>query len=161
MIHRRHRRGRASAVGALVAGFLLFGACGASAKPTTEAIVDLQAKVKKTVADPARAAQALAALDSVSALVPYVVDLQSRTSSDLRDVLRNYRSTRADFEALFARWEVEREQVRTRALAAHERFKRALTDDEWKKLKSEERMILFRLPIVSGPGTGPPPKGDR
>ena len=145
----------------VAAGFLLLGLLGMAPKPTDESLADLRAKVRKTVAVPARATEALSALDSISALVPYVAELQSRTSNDLRTTTRDYRSTKADFEAVFARWEADRAQVRTRALAAHERFKRALTDDEWKKLRSEERAILFQFPIVSTPPVGAAPTGQR
>ena len=161
MTDERHDRGRGLAVGVLAAAFLLLGVCGMSPKPTTSSIADLRAKVQRTVADPARAAQALAALDSLSALIPYAAELQTRTSNDLRAALRNYRATRADFEAAFTRWEADRARVRTSAFAAHDRFKRALTDEEWKKLKSDERAILFRYPIVSVQGAEMPPKESR
>ena len=161
MTDRRHDLGRGLAAGVLAAGCLLLGVFGMSPKPTTATIADLRANVQKSVTDPARAARAMAALDSVSALVPFVGELQSRTSNELRTTLRNYRATRADFESVIARWEADRVQVRTRAFAAHERFKQALTDDEWKKLKSEERAILFSYAIVTAQGTESAPKGGR
>jgi len=161
MIDGRRNRARGLPVGVLAAGCLLFGALGLSPKPTTATIADLRVKVQKTVTDPTRAVQALVAVDSIAALVPVVGDLQTRTSNELRTTVRNYRATRGDFEGVFARWETDRLQVRARAFAAHERFKRALTDDEWKKLKSDERAILFRYAIVTAQGSETAPKGDR
>jgi hypothetical protein len=156
----RNRVSRPAAA-TVAAGFLLLGLLGMSPKPTGESLADLRAKARKTVADPARATEALSALDSISALIPYVAEIQSRTSNDLRTTTRGYRSTKADFEAVIARWEADRAQLRTRALAAHERFKLAVTDDEWKKLRSDERAILFQFPIVSVPAIETAPKGNR
>ena len=148
MRHGTHGPGRAAVIGVLIAGCLLLGA---RIRPTTETaatLATLRADVQETVRDPDRAGRALAALDSVNALVPVFVAFQSRTSSELRGLLRDYDTTRADFEQAAARWEVDRAELRTRALAAHQAFKQALTDAEWKKLRGEERNILLRYPVV-------------
>jgi len=140
--------GRSLAIGLLAAGCLLLGACSKSPKPTTEAIASLRTDVQKTVKDPARAAQALGALDSVTALIPVIAEFQHRASSDMRTLLRHYDATRADFDEAISRWEADRASMRGRVLAAHESFKRALTDAEWKKLQGKERKIVFQYPVV-------------
>lgn len=153
----RWRTGPAAAIVLAIACSLLLGAGVGWTKEATDTLAKLRANVQETVKDGDRAKRALAALDSLQALVPVYGAYQARVSNELRILLRNYDATRADFEETVARWEADRAELRARALVAHEAFKQALTDAEWKKLRDEERKVLFRYPAVHV-GGGPEAK---
>lgn len=140
--------GRAAAIAALIAGCLLLGAGVRPSKESPVTLAKLRADVQETVKDPDRSLRASAALDSLQALVPIYAAYQARAATELRTLLRNYEATRADFEQVAAGWEADRAALRARALAAHDAFKQALTDAEWKKLRDEAQRLLFQYPVV-------------
>lgn len=133
---------------ALVASCLLLGARLGPSKESPVTLAKLRVDVLDTVKDPERTQRAAAALDSLQALVPVYAAYQARAATELRALLRNYEATRADFEQAAAGWEADRAALRARALAAHDAFKQALTDAEWKKLRDEVQKMLFQYPVV-------------
>jgi NAD(P)-dependent dehydrogenase (short-subunit alcohol dehydrogenase family) len=147
MTHGTRGIGRGAAIAALIAGCLLIGVrIGATGEAPS--LATLRADVQEEVKDPDRALRALAALDSLQALVPVYAAHQARASAELRALLRDYDATRAAFEEAAARWESDRAELRSRALAAHEAFKKALTGAEWGRLRGTVHRLLFQYPVV-------------
>jgi hypothetical protein len=116
----------------------------ASSKKTPDPAVKLRTGISENVADPARAASMLAAVDEIEAAVGELDTLVAKERASLLTLLRDYRSSRSALDASLAEFTTARESVARRALAAHARLKADATAPEWKKLrKLEMEMIMF------------------
>ena len=124
--------------------FLSLALSCASSKKTPDPAGKLRAGISENVADPARAASMLAAVDEIEAAVGQLDTLVAKERASLVTLLRDYRSSRAALDASLAEFTAARELFARRALAAHATLKADATAPEWKKLrKLEMEMIMF------------------
>ena len=116
----------------------------ASSKKTPDPAVKLRTGISENVADTARAASMLAAVDEIKAAVGQLDTLVAKERASLVTLLRDYGTSRAALDASLAEFTAARESVARRALAAHARLKADATAPEWKKLrKLEIEMLMF------------------
>ena len=124
--------------------FLNLALSCASSKKTPDPAVKLRTGISENVADPARAARMLAAVDEIEAAVGELDTLVAKERASLVTLLRDYSSSQAALDASLAEFTAARESVARRALAAHAAFKADVTALEWKKLrKLEMEMLMF------------------
>ena len=115
---------------------------GAESKAEPDPAGSLRAGIGEIVADPARAARMLAAVDEIRAAIGELDTLVAEEGATLGALLRDRGSSRAEVDASLSSFNGRREAIARRVLTAHAALKAEATAPEWKKLrKLEEAMI--------------------
>jgi hypothetical protein len=120
--------------GALVAGGGCSGKRRGAAPDMKDSVADLRAAVRKTVADPQRAAAADRAIDDLEAAERDARASRAAEQRDLRELNANYDATREQFAAILKRHADARAGYRKRLAAARDQMIANTTDAEWAAL---------------------------
>jgi len=142
---------------ALVAVLGGFAACASKPKPTLEqrAETEIQAykaQIEKTVADPARAHQLIAALDDWERIVRQAASMAQDYRAKLQTLDADYSATRDAYAALFRQHDAQRAALIQQALALRSQATSLTTDAEWEQLKQARLTALEEmLDAVSTP----------
>lgn len=123
----------------LVAAACILASCGgkdavAPADSEKQAFEDLRIEVREAIDDPAREAEVLAVVDSLSADLGTLRQSISERNSQVRRLNANYDTTRADFEAFFERIYAEIQSNRQRVSATHRTLVATTTAEEWAQI---------------------------
>jgi hypothetical protein len=116
----------------------------AGSKAPPDPVAELRGGINEIVADEARAATMLAAVDHLEAAIGEADGLIKDERTALIPMFRNYRSSREEIERSLAEFTSRHEAIARRFLTAHVSLKAQATEAEWKKLrKLEISMIQF------------------
>ena len=116
----------------------------AGSKENPDPVASLRGGIKDVVADPARAAKMLAAVDEIETAIGELNGLIADERASLRALLLDHGSSRAAADASLAEFNAKHESLARRCLTAHAALKAEATAAEWKKLrKLELEMMTF------------------
>ena len=122
---------------ALIGAVVITGGCRGkrgSKADMKDSAADLRAAVRKTVADPQRAAAVGRAVDDVEAAEAEARSSRAAEVSELRELNADYDATREQFAAVLRRHGDARAGYRDRIAAARVAMIENTTDAEWAKL---------------------------
>lgn len=123
---------------------LLVATACTSSKSPPDPVADVRTRIDALVADDARAARMQDALDQLEAALGEADRLFADERASLAPLIRDYSSSRGDFERMLADFNSRHESVARRFLAAHAALKAEATEAEWRELRKLE-METIRL----------------
>jgi hypothetical protein len=136
--------------GAIVLAAVLSIGCAGKQEPRQKiarAMQEMSWAVGEQVPDPQRAARLQAAIDKFDGdLVDFQGALE-KMQADLRGANARTDAGRADFDRVFADFDVQRKAIRARLLEHHFEMIAATTAAEWQQLSRHERDALAAISI--------------
>lgn len=114
-------------------------ACASTPRMASDELEELRGTIASVVDDAERESAMLESIDQMHTSVIELGDLVSRDRDDLRQLLRDPATPRAEIEAFIAEHMGKREEIVLRMADAHFEFKELAEPDEWKKLAKPAR----------------------
>jgi cell division septum initiation protein DivIVA len=132
----------------------------AGSKAPADPVAELRGGINEIVADEARAATMLAAVDQLEAAVAEADRLFADERAALIPMVRDHASSREEIERSLAEFNARHESAAHRFLAAHASLKAQATEAEWQELRKLEMSTLQLAASKSAGAPAPSEKED-